>query len=110
VHGHGALLDAVHAQNPALRRVDDGRGQQAAEYAAIADSEGTALELVRRDAVSLGALAEIADLLLQFGEALRLRVTDDRHHESLGSRDGHTDVVIVAVDDAVVTDLGVQLR
>ena len=46
VHGHGALHDVVHAQDGALRRIDDRRAEHAAEHTAIGNGEGTAGHLV----------------------------------------------------------------
>src|SRR5690606_38299150 len=63
----GPLLRGVHAQDGRLRRVDDGRGQHGAEYAAVGDREGAAGQLFNAELAVLGLLAEFGDLLLDVG-------------------------------------------
>ena len=43
-----ALLDRVHAEDRALRRVDDRRRQQRTERAAVGDGERAALQVFER--------------------------------------------------------------
>ena len=57
VDGDRALLDLVHAQDRALRGVDDRRGHQRAEHAAVGDRERAAGQLLDRDRPLAGALA-----------------------------------------------------
>src|SRR5215470_2399810 len=58
----------VDAEDRALRRVDDRRREHRAEYAAVRDRERAAGQLLDRELAVLGALAEIADLLLDLRE------------------------------------------
>ena len=54
------------------------------------------------------AAAEVGDGLLDFGEAESLGVAKDGHDQALRAADGDADVVVVAVDDFVVADFGVE--
>ena len=49
VDDDGPLLDGVHAEDAALGRVEDRRGEERAEDAAVGDREGAALEVVDGD-------------------------------------------------------------
>src|SRR5262249_21786393 len=51
VHHHRTLLDLVHAEDAALRRIQDRRRQEAPEHAAIRHGERAARQLVDRQAV-----------------------------------------------------------
>jgi hypothetical protein len=59
----------VHAEDGALRRIDDRRGQQRAEGAAIGDAEGAAREFLERDRAAASPRCKFAMLLLDAGEA-----------------------------------------
>jgi hypothetical protein len=61
----GAVLDRVHAEDRRLRRVDDRRGHQRAEGAAVGDGEGAALQLFDAQPPSRAFLAKSGDRLLR---------------------------------------------
>ena len=51
---------------------------------------------------------EVGDRLLDFGEAQPLGVAQHGHDEALRAADGDADVVVVAIDDVVAADFGVE--
>ena len=63
------LLDGVHAQDGALRRVDDRGGEQRAEGAAVGDGERAALQVLQLQAAFARRDGVIVDRLLGLGEA-----------------------------------------
>ena len=69
VDGDRPLLDRVHAEDAALRRVEDRRREQRAEDAAVGDRERAALEVVDGDRALAGLVGERGDRLLDLGEA-----------------------------------------
>ena len=65
---HRALLDAVHAEDARLRRVEDRRRHQRAVDAAVGDGERAALHVLDAELAVAGALAEVGDGLLDLGK------------------------------------------
>ena len=55
-----------------------------------------------------GARAEVVDGLLDFGEAESIGGAEDGDDQALRAADGDADVVVVAVDDRLVADFGVE--
>src|SRR5579883_2169606 len=109
-HGDGALLDRVHAEDPALGRVEERSGEQGPVDPAVRDREGAAREVVRKELVLLRLLAELLDRLLELGEGERLGVADHRDDEPLPGADRDANVVVVPVDDLLALDLRVDRR
>src|SRR5688500_6084992 len=64
---HRALLRGMHAEDRALRRVDDRGREHRAEHAAVGDRERAAGQLLDGELAFLRALAEVTDLLLDLG-------------------------------------------
>ena len=60
----------MHAQDGRLRRVDDGRGQQAAVYAAIRDGEGAPGHLINANGSVPRLLAQTIDGLHNIGNSV----------------------------------------
>ena len=110
VHGHGPLLDLVHAENAGLRRVEDRRRHQRAIDAAIGDGEGAALHVGDLQLPVTRALAIFGDGLLDAGEGQHVGIAQHRHDQALVGADRHADVVVVLVDDVVAVDLGIDGR
>ena len=106
--GHGAVLDRVHAEDAALRRIDDRRREQRAEDAAVGDRERAAFEVLGLEFVLGGAAAEVVDRLLDFGEAQPLGESQHGHDQALRAADGDADVVVVPIDDLVVANFGIE--
>ena len=68
---HGALLGGVHAEDGRLGQVDDRRRQHQANTPPFEIENVPPVKLLDRELAVLRALAELADLLLDLGEALR---------------------------------------
>ena len=58
---HRALLDRPHAQDTALRLVDDRGGKQRAADAVVGDGEGAALDFVRLELARPRPVGQIID-------------------------------------------------
>ncbi len=103
VHAIGPLLDRVHAEDPALRRIDDRRGQQRAEDAAVGDRERAALSR-RADLAFAGALRRSRQWPSRSRPIPSGRRCGRRGPPGLFRRDGDADVVVVVIDDVVAVD------
>ncbi|GIX66211.1 RNA pseudouridine synthase superfamily protein [Babesia caballi] len=103
-----ALEDGVHAQDRGLRRVDDGRAQQAAVDPAVGDGEGPAGHVGQRQLAFARQRRRVDQLLLQLRPGLALAVADHRDHEAGGRGHGDGDVHEVLGDDFVALDVGVH--
>ena len=110
VFDHGAVFGGVHAQDGALRRVDDGGGHHGAEGAAVADGEGAAGHLFHTQLALRGFLAVIGDLLLDLGKAHLISVAQNGHHQAARRTDGDADVKVAVVDDVVAIHRRVEHR
>src|SRR5690606_16413965 len=110
VNGDWALLDLVHAEDRALRRIEDRRRNERAEYAAVGDGERTAGELLHGDAGFLRARAEVGDLGLDAGEALQVGVAYHRYEKPARRRHRDADVGVVVAHDVGAVDVGVDQR
>src|SRR5687767_14826386 len=105
---HRALLDLVEPEDPDLRRIQDGRAQKRAEYAAVGDGERAAFEIREGERAVLRAPREIADLFLDLGERHPVRVAENRHHQTFARANSDTDVVIPLEDHFVTLDLRID--
>lgn len=56
---HGSFLDGSHAQDGALRLVDDRRGEQRAGNAVIGNRERPALDFIRLEFPGAGAAGQV---------------------------------------------------
>src|SRR5882757_677030 len=61
VDGDRTIVDRVHAEDGALRRVDDRRREERAEGAAVGDGEDATFEVGERDLAFAGALGGVGD-------------------------------------------------
>src|SRR2546426_750261 len=107
---HGPLLYRVQPEDAALRRIDNGRGEQRAIDATIADGERAALEFFDFEFVLLCAAREVANGHLDFGKAQPLGVPQDRDHQALAAADSYADVIVIVIDDVRSANLRVELR
>jgi len=80
---HWPLEDAVHAKNGRLRRVDDGRAEHRAEYAAVGDGEGAAIHVLHGQLVLFGFLTQSRDAFLDIGVVHVLHVAQNGNHQTL---------------------------
>src|SRR5205809_213301 len=74
---NGAILNRMHAQNTALWRVDDRRGQQRAVNTAVADRKSATDEFLGQQFVFLGTPGEIPNRRFDLGETQALRIAQD---------------------------------
>ena len=93
---------------PDLRVVDDRRGDERAEHAAVRDRERAAGEIIHRELAVARALRHVRDLARDLEHAFRVRVLDVRYDEPLVGCDRDAHVHVVLVDDRVAVDLGVD--
>ncbi len=93
-----------------LRRIQDGRGHQRAEHAAVGDRERAAGQLFQRDRAVAGLLRVVAHRLLELREAQRFGITNDRHHQATLGGDGDAEVVVLVIDDVVAVDGRIHRR
>mmetsp|Transcript_34789 Transcript_34789/g.88123 ORF Transcript_34789/g.88123 Transcript_34789/m.88123 type:complete len:404 (+) Transcript_34789:377-1588(+) len=103
-HHHGALHDGVHAQDGALRRVDDGRGQHGAVHAAVADGKRAARHVVDADGAVARLLAHLNHRLLHLRKVELVGAAQHGHHQALGRGHRDGDVHVVAVHDLVAVN------
>src|SRR4051794_16960280 len=86
-----------------------GRGREGrAEDAAVGDRERAAFKVSGVELVAGSAAAEVGNRLFDFGEAEPFSVAKHGDHKVLVATDGNADVVVVAIDDLVVADFGVE--
>ena len=98
----------MHAEDAGLRRIQDRRGQQRTEYAAVGDREGAALHVLQGELAILGPDRVVDDGVLDLVHAEGVRVPDYRHHETAVRTHRNADVVVAVVDDVVAVDGGVH--
>ncbi len=68
------------------------------------------MQLFGRNFVVLRAFAKIRNGALEFGEREPFSVADDGNQQTFFRADRHSNVVVIFVDDLVLTDFGVELR
>ena len=61
IFDNGPFLDGVHAKDRALRRIDDGRGEQRTKYAAVGDGERAALQVIECETALTGLARALAN-------------------------------------------------
>jgi hypothetical protein len=100
----------VHAEDRALRRIDDRGREHRAEHAAVGDRERAARELLDGDLPSFARLPKsaIADSICAIDIWSALRRIGTTSPRSLPDRDA--DVVVAVVDDVGSVDGGVHDR
>lgn len=86
------LLNFAHAQDAALRLVDDGGGKQAAGSAVVGDGEGAALHLGGLELLLARPLGEIVDCAGQPQQVHAVGPFDDGHNQPIVDGRGHADV------------------
>ena len=108
VEGDGALLDGVHAEDAALRRVKDGRAEERAVGAAVGNGEHAALQILDGDLAFLAFFGVVEDVLLDAGEGFLVAIAQHRDDEAFLGADGDADVVEVVLDDIRAIDAAVD--
>src|SRR2546428_295551 len=107
---HRPLLDLVHAEDGALRRVQDGGGEERAVDAAVGDGEGAAGEVVELELAVAREARQPRDLALDVRERHALGVVEHGNDEAALRPHRHPEVNELLVDDVVAADLGVDHR
>jgi len=100
----------VHAEDRALRRIDDRCRHERAEHAPVGDGERAAGQFLERDRALARLAGIVGDLLLELGKSPGIRVAHDRDDQTTLGGDRHTDVVILVIDDVIAVDRGVDDR
>ena len=110
IAGDRSILDRMHAEYAALRGIDDGRRQQRAIDAAVADRKGSARQFLGAELAVLSALGEVSDGEFDFGETHAFGVPQDGNHQSLAAADGDANIVVVVVNNLATLDFGIDRR
>src|SRR5882757_812043 len=110
VDGHRPILNLMHAEYGALRRIDDGRRQQRPEHAAIGDGEGAAGQFLHRDGPRTRARGEVGDGFLDVGKTRLVRVPQYGNDQSAIRRNGDSDVEVLLIYDVVALDGRIHRR
>ena len=98
----------MHAENSALRRIQDRRAQERAVNAAIGNGESAALQILDLDFSFARLLRVIGDVPLEIGEGFFVRIAHDRHDEAALGSDRDADVVEMILDEIVAFDSAVE--
>ncbi len=88
IHGDGTVLGFVHAEDAALRRVQDRRAHEGAVNAAVGDREDATLQVLEADFALAGLHGIVGEIFFDFGEGFLVRIADDRNDEALFGADG----------------------
>src|SRR5439155_1719489 len=104
VYGDGALHDFVHAQNSALRRIQNWCAQERAVNAAVRDRKGTPLELFDFQFSFTRFLRVVGDIPLQIGKRLFVSIAHNRNDQPPFRPDGDPDVVEIILNEIVSFD------
>ena len=99
-----AHLGCVHAEDSALRHVDDRGSHHRAENATIGDGESTTGQILKGDLAVTSLSSQVTKTTLEVSEAKILTVAEDGHHKASGSGDSSADVNKVAIDHVAVVD------
>mmetsp|Transcript_3050 Transcript_3050/g.3579 ORF Transcript_3050/g.3579 Transcript_3050/m.3579 type:complete len:268 (-) Transcript_3050:528-1331(-) len=114
-HDLGALYDradlgGVHAEDGALRHVDDGGAHHGAENATVRDGEGATGEILKCDLAVASLGCEVAETSLEVGKSELLAVAKHGHDQTGRGRDGSADVDEIAVHHFVVINDSIDDR
>src|SRR5437879_5521829 len=101
-------LNDVHAQDGALRRVEDRSRQKRAENAAVRDREGAALEIGHGDLAVSSFLGQLGNPLFDVCESQTIGVAQHGDHQPFLGADGNTNVEIMVIDDVAGVDPGID--
>ena len=105
---HRAVFGGMHAQNRALRRINDRRREHGTENAAVGNRKRTAGKLFDSELAVLGPLAEIGDLFLDIRKGKLIAVAQDRHHQPARTAHRNADIEIAVIDDVCAIHRGVH--
>ena len=100
----------MHAQDAALGRIQNRRGEERAKDAAVGDRERPPLEVGDDNRVIARLDRKSPDRFLDPREAEAVGVAHDRNHQAALGADRHADVVGVVSDDVLTVDPAVDGR
>ena len=91
-----------------MRRIQNRRGEQGSEYAAVGDGEGAATHFFysERPVPRLGTV--LGNRGFDVGKGHLRHVTQNGNHQAPGRAHRHADVLVVVVDGVVALDVGVD--
>ena len=98
------VLGGMHAKDRGLGRVDNRGREHRAEHATVGYRERAASHFLNAQLAFAGALAEICDGLLDFGNRQLLCVSQDRHDQATRAAHGNADIKVAVVDDVLAVD------
>ncbi len=88
VHGNGPRYDFVHAENPALRRIQDRRREERSVHATVRDREITTLQIFNLQFSFARCRGVIGNVALQIGKTFLVRIAHHRHDKPTFRPDG----------------------
>ena len=108
VNGNWSRHDLMHAEDAALWRIQDRRGEERSVHSAVCDGECAALQVFDFQFSVARPAGEIGDVTLQLGKTFLVRIAHDRDNESALSADRDADVVKIVLDEIVSFDAAVD--
>ena len=100
----------MHTQDGALRWVDDRRGHQGTEDAAVGNGEVTAGQVIYSQLAVTAFHRQLFDILFDVRHAQQVNVTQNRGYQAARSGHCHADVKVVVVNHVVAIDGSVHFR
>src|SRR5713226_6291910 len=105
-----ALLNRVHAENSALRRIEDWCAEQRSIDAAVRDRERATLQIFNLDFTVARPAGVLRDIVFQLRKRLLVCLANHRHDESTLRADGDSNVVEMILDEIVAFNSAVDRR
>ncbi len=100
----------MHTQNGALRWVDDRRGHQRTEYAAVGNGEVTAGQVIYGQLAVTAFHCQLFNILFDIRHAQQVNVTQHRSHQATWGRNRHAHVEVVVINHIVAIDGSIHFR
>jgi hypothetical protein len=102
------LFDRADAEDRHLRLVDDRHPELRAELPWIRDREGAALDVIRFQLLRARALGKVGDRAAEAEQVLLVGLFDHGNDEAAFKRHCDADVDVLAVDDVVAVERGID--
>ena len=107
---HGTVLDLVHAENGALRWIQNRRRQHGTEDTAVGNRKGATGNVIHGQLAISSLVCKLEYASLDFSEAHILGIAQDRYHQSTIGTDGHANVTETVIDNVVTIDGRINIR
>eukprot|EP00037_Helgoeca_nana_P032270 m.413025 g.413025 ORF g.413025 m.413025 type:complete len:391 (+) comp29002_c0_seq1:36-1208(+) len=101
VDGDWPFENAVHAEDRALRRVDDRGAHERSKCPSVADGDGASVKIFHRQLSVASLLRRFAQGAFDLGNRLDFTAPNDWSDQTLGSSNRHADVDKVVVDNVL---------